>query len=228
MLLGACLAPLAVDGAMGLSSSLGQVETTGAAAERAALTGDGAEPSSTTSSEATTTSARGTSSTTSTSSTTTTAPSTTEPPPSTTSTAPETTTTRPSTTTTTPAPAPPSPAEQVVDLVNDVRADEGCEPIEVDDELTLAAQLHAEDMSARSYMDHVNPEGMDPTDRAAAQGYDGPVGENIAMGYPDAEAVMEGWMDSPGHRENIENCRYGTIGVGLQSDGWYWAQVFGL
>jgi uncharacterized protein YkwD len=142
----------------------------------------------------------------------------------TTTSAPATTTTGPSTT----EPPPPGETDQVVDRVNAIRADVGCDPLTVDERLTTAAQLHSEDMSARSYMDHVTPEGLDPGDRAAAQGYTGPVGENVAMGYPTVDAVMEGWMGSPGHRENIENCDYVVIGVGFDPDGSYWTQMFGL
>jgi uncharacterized protein YkwD len=226
LLLGACLAPLGVRAVVDMSSP-GNVETTGAAAERSAPSDGGTEVDAAGSGEPSTSGTPSTSSTTA-STTTTAAPTTTEPPPSTTTTSrPQTTTTRPRATTTT-APAATAPADQVVTLVNDVRADVGCEALTVDDQLTAAAQLHAEDMAARDYMDHVNPEGMDPQDRASAQGVTDPVGENIAMGYPDAQAVMDGWMNSPGHRANIENCDYRTIGVGVDSDGWYWAQEFGL
>lgn len=54
-------------------------------------------------------------------------------------------------------------------------------------------------------------------------------GENVAYGYADAAAVMGGWMGSPSHRENILNCRYTYIGVGLSysADGTpYWTQQF--
>jgi uncharacterized protein YkwD len=224
MLLGACLAPLGVRAVVELSTGADNVETTGAAAERAAASSEGTDVEAARSGQTSTSGASSTSTTTA-STTTTTAPTTTAPP-STTTTRPAPTTTRPAPTTT--APAASGPADQVVALVNDVRAGVGCQPLTVDDKLTAAAQLHAEDMAARDYMDHVSPEGMDPQDRAAAQGFTDPVGENIAMGYPDAQAVMDGWMNSPGHRANIENCDYQTIGVGVDGDGWYWAQEFGL
>jgi uncharacterized protein YkwD len=224
MLLGACLAPLGMRAVVDLSAGPDNVETTGAAAERAALS-EGTDVEAAASGQTSTSGTGSTSSTTA--STTTTAPTTTTEPSTTTTTRPATTTTRPAPTTTTAPPAS-GPADQVVALTNDARADVGCQPLTVDDKLTAAAQLHAEDMSARNYMDHVNPEGMDPQDRAAAQGFTDPVGENIAMGYPDAQAVIDGWMNSPGHRANIENCDYRTIGVGVDSDGWYWAQDFGL
>lgn len=227
LLLGACLVPLGVRGLVELSASPENVEATGTAAQRAAHERAGAETTEAGDVQGGSTSATDPPTTSTTRPPSTTAPSTTERPRSTTTTtAPRTTTTQ--RTTTTAAPQPPSQVEQVVALVNDARAAVGCEPLTVDEELTAAAQLHAEDMAARNYMDHVNPEGMDPQDRAAAQGFTDPVGENIAMGYPDAQAVMDGWMNSPGHRANIENCDYQTIGVGVDTDGWYWAQEFGL
>jgi uncharacterized protein YkwD len=231
MLLGACLVPLAMSGVVSLSAGTDQVETEGTAAERTALRDGAGEAGSGSgggdeggdvgsmggstnagplgSGETTTTTAPTAPTTTAAPTTTTTAPPTTEPAPE-----PE------------PTPGLPAPAAEVVQLVNDERAAASCGPLSVDTELTAAAQLHAEDMSARDYMDHVNPEGMDPSARAAAQGYGDPVGENIAMGYPDPQAVMEGWMNSEGHRNNILNCDYHVIGVGVDSDGWYWAQVF--
>jgi uncharacterized protein YkwD len=116
-----------------------------------------------------------------------------------------------------------------VGLVNIARSNAGCDPLTVDDRLAMAAQLHSDDMAARQYMDHVNPEGQDPSARAAAQGYTGAgIGENIAQGYPDPVAVMEGWMNSEGHRANIENCDYTVIGVGVNETGWYWTQLFGM
>lgn len=237
MLLGACLVPLGASALVGLSGDrTDQVETEGTAAERAAVrdgageAGESGESGGEAGSMGGSTNAGPPGST---DETTTTAA------PTTTTTAPTTTVSPPSSTTAPPPPTEPpaesgpaadmpAPAAEVVELLNAARADAQCGPLTVDPQLTAAAQLHAADMSARGYMDHVNPEGMDPSARAAAQGYDDPVGENVAMGYPDAQAVMEGWMNSPGHRQNIENCDYSTVGVGVDDDGWYWAQVFGL
>ena len=233
MLLGACLLPLAMSGLVSLSEGTDSVETEGTAAERAALRDGSGDAGSDGGGEggdvgsmggSTNVGPPGSAETTTTTAptTTTTAPTTTAPP-TTTTTAPPTTDPPPADE---PAPGLPAPAAEVVQLVNEERAAASCGPLTVDPQLTAAAQLHAEDMSARDYMDHVNPEGMDPSARAAAQGYDDPVGENIAMGYPNPEAVMEGWMNSEGHRNNILNCDYHVIGVGVDSDGWYWAQVF--
>ena len=142
-----------------------------------------------------------------------------------------TTTTAPATTETQvlAAPPPPSPADQVLTLVNEARAkaNPACAPLRADDRLTVAAQAHSDDMAARDYFSHTSPEGDDFVDRATAAGYDSPGGENIAAGYPSAAAVMDGWMGSPEHAANITECAFTAIGVGVNSDGWYWTQVFG-
>ncbi|NEE25044.1 CAP domain-containing protein, partial [Streptomyces sp. SID7982] len=54
--------------------------------------------------------------------------------------------------------------------------------------------------------------------------------ENIARGQADAQAVVEGWMNSEGHRANILNCDYKTIGIGVHegSGGPWWVQNFGF
>lgn len=117
----------------------------------------------------------------------------------------------------------------VADLVDQERAEAGCGALERDDRLDAAARLHAEDMAANDYFDHTSQDGRGPTERAAEQGYEGGVGENIAAGYPDAASVMEGWMNSEGHRANILNCDYDLLGVGVADrDGTlYWVQNFG-
>ncbi|GAA2123206.1 CAP domain-containing protein [Glycomyces algeriensis] len=117
----------------------------------------------------------------------------------------------------------------VADLVDAERAEAGCGSLERDSRLDNAARLHAEDMAANDYFDHTSQDGRGPTERAAEQGYEGGVGENIAAGYPDAAAVMEGWMNSEGHRANILNCDYSVLGIGIADrDGTlYWVQNFG-
>ncbi|MDA2813286.1 CAP domain-containing protein [Nocardiopsis sp. RSe5-2] len=114
---------------------------------------------------------------------------------------------------------------EVVSLANDERADAGCGPLRIDSKLTNASQKHSKDMAERDYMSHDTPEGVGPADRAAEAGYTAWGGENVAAGYTSAEAVMDGWMNSEGHRKNILNCDFVAIGVG-ETDG-YWAQNFG-
>jgi uncharacterized protein YkwD len=120
-------------------------------------------------------------------------------------------------------------AAQVVALTNDERARHGCSALRVDDRLTAAAQGHSEDMAERNYFSHDSPEGDGPGERARAEGYPWWSGENIARGYRSAQQVVDGWMDSDGHRRNILNCESVAIGVGVadSSRGLYWTQMFG-
>lgn len=116
-------------------------------------------------------------------------------------------------------------ASAVVNLVNDERASNGCDPVHVDDRLTAAAQEHSQDMSDRDYMAHENPEGEGPGERASRHGYEAWGAENVAKGQQSAEQVMDAWMNSPGHRANILNCGLEAIGVGEAGNAW--TQKFG-
>lgn len=149
------------------------------------------------------------------------------PPPPTTTT---TTTAPPEPPPSTATPAPPprtSPAEQVVALVNQVRVENGCPAVRVDDRLAAAANAHSADMSERGYFAHTTPEGVTFDKRILNAGYPSPGAENIARGQTTATAVMDAWMKSRGHRANILNCKLTAIGVGLATKGWYWTQDFG-
>ncbi|WP_345558992.1 CAP domain-containing protein [Streptomonospora halophila] len=116
-------------------------------------------------------------------------------------------------------------AQQVVSIANDRRAEAGCGPLQVDPRLTAASEAHSRDMAERDYMAHENPDGEGPAERAEDAGYGSWSGENVAAGYTSAESVMEGWMDSPGHRANILNCDNTEVGVGETDTKW--AQNFG-
>jgi len=157
---------------------------------------------------------------------TTTAPPTTTTHPTTTTTHVTTTTPPPPVTTTTTTP-PPTQAQQVFALVNQARAQAGCNPLTDDPRLDQAALQHSDDMSSRNYFSHTTPEGVTFDQRETAAGYPSPGGENIAQGYTSAQAVMNGWMNSAGHRANILNCGFVAIGIGVDTAGWYWTQDFG-
>lgn len=137
-----------------------------------------------------------------------------------------TTTTTPQPTTTRPAP-PAGQTDQVFELVNEQRAANGCAALTDDPRLDSAAQAHSDDMAANHYFDHTTPAGVTFDQREKAAGYPSPGGENIAQGQTSAQQVMTDWLNSPGHRANILNCRFTAIGVGLDTDGWYWTQDFG-
>ncbi|MFD8808550.1 CAP domain-containing protein [Streptomyces sp. NPDC059597] len=117
---------------------------------------------------------------------------------------------------------------QIVQLVNAERAKVGCSALTVNAELNKAAQAHSDDMAAHQNMSHTGSDGSDPGSRITAAGYQwSAYGENVAYGYSTPAEVMAGWMASPGHRENILNCSYKEIGVGLAQPGSYWTQDFG-
>ncbi|WP_326720444.1 CAP domain-containing protein [Streptomyces sp. NBC_00243] len=117
----------------------------------------------------------------------------------------------------------------VLELVNTERAKVGCSPVAANSALSELASVFSEDMAARGFFDHTDPDGATPWDRAATAGITNLGGENIARGQSTAEAVMEAWMNSPGHRANILNCDFKTLGVGVHiaSGGPWWTQDFG-
>jgi uncharacterized protein YkwD len=102
-------------------------------------------------------------------------------------------------------------------------------PLAHNAQLQAAARNHSRDMATRGYFSHQSPEGAGPSDRARAAGYpSGFIGENIAAGYPTPAAVVEGWMQSPGHCLNIMEPRYRYLGVGHHAGSRsYWTQNFG-
>ncbi|SFL03897.1 CAP domain-containing protein [Streptomyces pini] len=119
---------------------------------------------------------------------------------------------------------------EVLRLVNLERAEAGCRPVTADPELAELAGDFSRDMADRGFFSHTGPDGDTPWDRAEAAGIDNLGGENIARGQADAQAVMDAWMDSPGHRANILNCDYRTLGVGAHfaEGGPWWTQNFGF
>lgn len=118
----------------------------------------------------------------------------------------------------------------VLALVNEERAKVGCSPVTASASLASLAQDFSDDMAARGFFSHTDPDGQTPWDRATKAGVKGLGGENIARGQADAQAVMASWMNSEGHRANILNCDYKTLGVGVHygSGGPWWTQDFGF
>ncbi|MFE1835437.1 CAP domain-containing protein [Streptomyces sviceus] len=122
-------------------------------------------------------------------------------------------------------------ADEVVGLTNRERARAGLPPLAVDPLLARAAQAYSTDMAVRAFYSHTSPEGTQPWDRAAAAGSARrSIGENIACGQRSAAEVVEGWMNSPGHRANILKPDFTHIGIGFAGGGpagTYWTQLFG-
>lgn len=122
---------------------------------------------------------------------------------------------------------------EVLALTNAHRASLGLGTLAPSASLTGAATWKAAHMARYGYMTHDDP--APPVARAWDQrirdcGYASGAGENIAYGYRTPQAVFQGWLDSAGHRRNIENPTYKVIGVGAAVAGSgtpYWAQIFG-
>ncbi|MFC7322639.1 CAP domain-containing protein [Halobacillus campisalis] len=117
--------------------------------------------------------------------------------------------------------------QQVVELTNEERAKQGLQPLELDTELSAVAKDKSLDMQQNNYFSHNSPTYGSPFDMMNAYGIDyTTAGENIAMGQTSPEQVVQGWMNSQGHRENIMNSSFTHIGVGHAEDGNYWTQMF--
>ncbi|WP_328468332.1 CAP domain-containing protein [Actinoplanes sp. NBC_00393] len=119
---------------------------------------------------------------------------------------------------------------EVIRLVNVERKAAGCGALTGEKRLHAAAQKHSDLQAEKNTMSHQLPGEASMGDRVTAEGYRwGGVAENVAAGYTTPAAVMDGWMNSPGHKANILNCGYKHIGVGVKksSEGTlYWTQNF--
>ncbi len=118
-------------------------------------------------------------------------------------------------------------AQQVLDLVNAERAKVGLNALTYDSQLELAANTRA--VEIRTSFSHTRPNGTSCFTTLDEIGYRyGYAGENIAYGQSTPEEVVNAWMNSQGHRENILNANYTHLGVGVYENGAtiYWAQMF--
>lgn len=117
--------------------------------------------------------------------------------------------------------------QQVVELTNSEREKHGLSPLKVDEELSKVAREKSRDMAANNYFAHNSPTYGSPFDMMQSYGVDySTAGENIAKGQTTPEQVVNGWMNSEGHRANILNANFTHIGVGYVEDGNHWTQQF--
>jgi len=120
--------------------------------------------------------------------------------------------------------------QEVIRLVNVERANRGLKPLAHNWELSRVARFKSMDMRDRAYFSHQSPTYGSPFDMIRNFGLSyTAAGENIAAGQQTAAAVVQAWMNSQGHRENILNASYTQIGVGYAgggSMGHYWTQMF--
>jgi uncharacterized protein YkwD len=140
-----------------------------------------------------------------------------------------------------PASAPaPLQATRALQLVNEVRARGArcgdrsfapAPPVKLSQALAGVALGHADDMARHNYFEHEDLTGHSPADRVRAVGYrEKLVGENIAYGPKSAEEVVQGWLDSPGHCENIMDPRFAEMGIAYATGqaarrGLFWVQL---
>jgi uncharacterized protein YkwD len=112
-----------------------------------------------------------------------------------------------------------------VEQMNAHRESVGCVPLTWNRDVAEVATAHSQDMIDRGFFSHENPDGDSPFDRLrnADIGFSRGA-ENIAYGYPTGTAVLEAWLNSPGHRGNIENCALTEHGVGRV--GTHWTHLF--
>ncbi len=142
----------------------------------------------------------------------------------------KTPTTKPTTPTTKPVESG-SLESEVVTLTNNYRTANGCGALRIDTRLVAAARAHSTDMVTKNFFSHTGSNGSTFVQREVAAGYTtGASAENIAWGYRSPQEVVNGWINSAGHRANILNCASVAVGVGVayKADGTpYWTQDFG-
>jgi uncharacterized protein YkwD len=109
-------------------------------------------------------------------------------------------------------------SSSVVSLTNQSRSANNLSALTVNGKLAAAAQAKANDMMAKQYFSHVSPDNKQPWDFISAQGYSYQgAGENLGVGFFQAEGLEDAWMNSPGHRANILNSSFKEIGIGIAS-----------
>jgi uncharacterized protein YkwD len=131
-------------------------------------------------------------------------------------------------------------ATRALQLVNQVRARGArcgersfgpAPPVKLSEALAGVAFGHADDMARHNYFEHEDLTGHSPAERVRAVGYQEKlVGENIAYGPKSADEVVQGWLDSPGHCENIMDPRFAEMGIAFAAGhaskrGLYWVQL---
>jgi len=107
-------------------------------------------------------------------------------------------------------------AAAVIAEMNRERATHGLKPLRINDTLSAAAVDRIDDMFGKHYFAHVSPDGVQPWKWVQRRGYNyREIGENLAVGYPNAFSVVDGWMHSPGHRANVLGTHFAEVGVAV-------------
>ena len=121
-------------------------------------------------------------------------------------------------------------ATEIAAGVNQSRRANGQSSLQFNRQLGQAAMRHACDMQANNFFDHRGSDGSTPQRRVRRAGYNDCIAaENIAWGYPRSSQIINGWMNSPGHRRNMLHPRIEEFGVAITEGpkGPYWVLVLG-
>lgn len=117
--------------------------------------------------------------------------------------------------------------QEVIRLVNEIRAQNGLSALTYNWELSRVARYKSQDMVDNRYFSHTSPTYGTPFQMIRSFGLSyRSAGENIAYGQRTPQAVVNAWMNSSGHRANILSSSYTQIGVGYVANGHYWTQMF--
>ena len=110
----------------------------------------------------------------------------------------------------------PSFSESIINQVNNYRIENNISILKINPLLQKAAQQKAEDMAKYGYFSHTSPQGISPWYWFDNVGYNLLyAGENIAVKFSDPEKLMNAWINSPSHKENIINYKYDETGIGI-------------
>lgn len=116
-------------------------------------------------------------------------------------------------------------AAELIRLVNETRAAYGVAPLSANTALCQAAQIRAVEII--SVFDHIRPDGSECFTVLDSTGLSyRSCGENIALGQRTPQAVLDAWMQSDGHRANILNDAFDSIGIGYEPNAHAWVQLF--
>ncbi|RJR15488.1 CAP domain-containing protein [Candidatus Microgenomates bacterium] len=106
--------------------------------------------------------------------------------------------------------------DKLLEYTNQQRSAEGAPPLSLNEQLSQAAAGKAADMFGKDYWAHNGPEGETPWDFINGAGYAYIVaGENLAKNFNDSQSVVQAWMDSPSHRENLLRNQYADVGFAV-------------
>ncbi|PLX27473.1 hypothetical protein C0581_03430 [Candidatus Parcubacteria bacterium] len=107
--------------------------------------------------------------------------------------------------------------EKIIDLTNEIRTKKGLEPLRPFIKLYNSGQLKAQDMAEKEYFEHVGPDGRGLKDYMGTVEYEYKyAGENLAMGFADAQSLVNAWVNSPTHYANLIDTDYSEFGIGMR------------